>query len=424
MSGSQPQFKVVIVDSSKPRFQSLLELMSAQNLNVQFLPAAKEDEVQAIADLTPDIVLINLFVEGKSTLSAIRALKAKCETVKVIVLTAHNSINNIRETVKAGADDFVVEPLDPNIMMDRIRYQLQEKELFNPENLEESETSSSESDINPAFENLQSSFQLVYDCLRILSEVPQHHKALTKVLKDVGRSAHSPRVNLIEGELETSKGLVAASSDDDNLQDLDISLEKYPEVREVLLNSSIIYIRDITQNPLTADIQENVKSIKIASMLVIPIRHRSHTLGALSIRLSGEEGSREFSERQLKTYFMVALALGPKLAARKLLRKHKNASSTEPANEATPTTPAETVETPQAEAPPAEAAPLEAVAEETTPKEVTETAAPEPEQPEETAAEGESPSADELLAGLMAEQNDGEAESTEVADPTKTEPSE
>lgn len=403
---SQPQFKVVIVDSSKSRFQSLQELLSLQKLNVQFMPAATEDEIKALAAATPDIVIINLFVDGKSTLGAIRSLKNLCNSTKIIVLTAHNSINNIRESVKAGADDFVVEPLDPNVMLDRIRYQLQEKELFNPENLAESMQSKKEGDNNPAFDNLQSSFQLVYDCLRILSEIPQHHEALTKVLKDIGSSAKSPRVNLIEGDLETSKGLVAASSDDDNLQDLEISLEKYPEVREVLLNSSIIYIRDINQNPLTAEIKENVKSIKIASMLVIPIRHRSHTLGALSIRLSGEEGSTELTERQLKTYFMIALALGPKLAARKLLRKHRTSGSTQAA--------------PKVAKPEASEAPSK----------IQEVAAPE-EPLAEAPAEEAGPSVDELLEGLGADMETEEASaaptteaSSKGADPTKSEASE
>ena len=311
----QTAWRVVIIDASRNRFAKLLLSLEEAKIAVGYIPATEEAIVERAVELKPHIVLINLFLNGKSTLPTITRLKAALQNrgSRIIVITAHNSINNIRESVKAGADDFVLEPIDAQLMLQRIRYQLQEREFYNPEELNKS--TSSQSDTS----GLQEGFQLVYDSLRVLSEVTDHHEALTTVLSQVAELASSNRVNLIEGDLETSQGLVAASSDDPNLKDLKIDLEKYPEVREVLLNSNIVYIKDITTNPLTKGIQEQVKSIKITSLLVFPIRHRNHTLGSLNVRLAGETSA---SEKYIKTFYMVALALGPKLAARKLLRRH------------------------------------------------------------------------------------------------------
>ena len=72
-----------------------------------------------------------------------------------------------------------------------------------------------------------------------------------------------------------------------------------------------------TANPLTKDIQKNVKTISIASLLVFPIRARGDTLGVLSIRM-GADGL-AVSDKHLKTFYMVALCLASKVAARKLL---------------------------------------------------------------------------------------------------------
>ena len=308
------RYKVAIVDANKSRFQSLTTLLESQNLSITFIPGSSHDTtfVDTLAELAPDIILINLFLDGKSTLASIRKIKSRLAKSKIIVLTAHNSINNIRESVKAGADDFVLDPFEPQLMLDRIRYQLQERELFSPDTFESNAETSGDS--------AQANVNVIYETLRILSEVTTHHEAITSVLEVIASNANSNRVNLLEGDLETNKGMVAATSDDASLEDLPIDLEKYPEVREVLLNGNIIYIKDITQNPLTKDIQDQVKSIKITSLLVFPIRHRSNTLGSLNIRLAGGEG---ISERQLKTFFIIALALGPKVAAKKLLRKHK-----------------------------------------------------------------------------------------------------
>ena len=98
-----------------------------------------------------------------------------------------------------------------------------------------------------------------------------------------------------------------------------VSLEKYPEVREVLLNGNIVYIKDIAANPLTKDISRQVKSIEITSILVFPIRHRAETIGTLNIRL-GKDGL-TVSDKHLKTFYMIALALSSKVAARRLLKR-------------------------------------------------------------------------------------------------------
>jgi DNA-binding response OmpR family regulator len=310
-------WRVLIIDASRNRFGDLIRSLNESKIAVDHIPATEAHVVERACSFNPDIIIINLFLNAKSTLSTIRELKAALKTrgTRIIVLTAHNSINNIRESVKAGADDFVLEPIDTELMLQRIRYQLQDRQFYDPEELNKAATAKTSSDSAEVAEG----FQLVYDSLRVLSEITDHHEALTTVLSHVAKLASSNRVNLIEGDLETSQGYVAATSDDPTLKDLKINLEKYPEVREVLLNSNIVYIKDISQNPLTKGIQEQVKSIKITSLLVFPIRHRSHTLGSLNIRLAGETTA---SDRFLKTFYMVALTLGPKLAARKLLRRH------------------------------------------------------------------------------------------------------
>lgn len=311
---------IVIVDASKNRFSPLMKSMEDAKLKAEYISPNAPHYIERTLDLKPDIVMINLFLNGKSTLADIKELKKGLpggpREPKIIVMSAHNSINNIREAVKAGADDFVLEPINPAIMIQRLRYQLQDREFFKTEDfknpLPKAETPEDVS-------NAENNFQLLYDALRILSEITAPQEALSSVLVKVADLAKSNRVNLIEGDLESNEGFVAASSDDPNLSYLKIDLEKYPEVREVLLNGNIIYIKDVTQNPLTQDIQNQVKSIKITSLLVFPIRHRSLTLGSLNIRLAGEL---KITQRNLKTFYMIALALGPKLAARKLLRKH------------------------------------------------------------------------------------------------------
>lgn len=192
-------------------------------------------------------------------------------------------------------------------MLQRIRYQLQERDSYSPEDLRGEPT------------QVLAGFQLVYDCLRILAEVKDGHIAIHECLKKVAELSNSTRVNIVLGEIESGQAIISASSDDPKIENLNVDLEKYPEVREVLLNGSIIYIRDITANPLTKDIKQNVKTIQITSLLVFPIRYRKETLGTLNVRLGAD--AIDVSDKHLKTFYMVALSLASKVAAKKLLKK-------------------------------------------------------------------------------------------------------
>jgi transcriptional regulator with GAF, ATPase, and Fis domain len=243
------------------------------------------------------------------TLGLIREVKTATERqgTKIIVLTSQNSRENIMECIKSGASDFIIEPFDSRQLLQRVKYQLQDREAYSPDDLKAEPT------------QVLAGFQLLYDCLRILSEVRETHKSVFEVLKRLADISKSPRVNLILADVNTNLASVIASSDDESMNDKIVDLEKYPEVREVVLKNTIVYIKDITQNPLTKDIKKNLKDIDITSLLVFPIRHRSETLGTLAVRLSKD--GLEVSDKHLKSFYMIALCLAPKVAAKKLMKK-------------------------------------------------------------------------------------------------------
>ena len=304
--------RVMIVDNNKSRYAELSVALQAADIEILHC----DDRGSAVSNalqFQPDIVIINLFLNSGNTLSIIRELKGGLERqgTKIIVVTSHQSKDNIAECIKAGASDFVLEPFDPRLVLQRIKYQLQEREAYSPDDLRSEPT------------QVLAGFQLVYDTLRILSEIRETNRAIFEVLKRVAELSMSPRVNLVLADIATNSAQVIATSDDPSMENRDVDLEKYPEVREVTLKGSIVYVKDIMTNPLTKDIKASVKTIDIQSLLVFPVRHRQETLGTLSIRL-GKEGL-AVSDKHLKTFYMIALCIAPKVATRKLLLQKQKA---------------------------------------------------------------------------------------------------
>lgn len=302
------KLKVLILDNVKALVEEHIRALEAAGFEVHFSNDFKKSLGLAV-EIQPAIIITNLILEGQSTLSLIQEFSKRFEDkrCKIIVVTRQKSIANIREAVKSGAHDFLIEPVPTKLLLERLKYHLQDRETYRTEDIEKYDP-----------HDLKKAFNLVFQCANILSDKAQTHEAVFNCLKKMADFSKSTRINIIQADLESGEAAVVASSDNPEINFLQVDINKYPEVQEVLLNGSIVFIKDITQNPLTKNLQEQVKSIKMQSLLVFPVKHRGKIMGTMSIRL--EQANIDISEDQLKTYYIITLFLGPKIAAKKLMR--------------------------------------------------------------------------------------------------------
>ncbi|MFD2167523.1 response regulator transcription factor [Thalassotalea euphylliae] len=70
----------------------------------QLLPTAKT--------LTPDVVLLDMNIDGDSSIPMIGELRALLPASKIILVTGYASIATTVAAIKAGADDYLPKPID------------------------------------------------------------------------------------------------------------------------------------------------------------------------------------------------------------------------------------------------------------------------------------------------------------------------
>lgn len=102
--------RVVIVDDSLP-FRTSLTTLLAQHAEVQVVgdAASAEEALPLIAQLQPDLLLIDAVLPSLSGFDLTRRLKAASALPRVIILTL-SSLNGYRSAAfAAGADDFLVK---------------------------------------------------------------------------------------------------------------------------------------------------------------------------------------------------------------------------------------------------------------------------------------------------------------------------
>ena len=100
--------RAVIVDDS-PSVLKALSMILEEETNVQLIGTATDGyhAVRRVAELAPDLVLMDLQLPGINGLEATRQIKARSQAPSVIMLTADDTPACRAAARAAGTDDFV-----------------------------------------------------------------------------------------------------------------------------------------------------------------------------------------------------------------------------------------------------------------------------------------------------------------------------
>ncbi len=98
-----------------------------------------EDGLMMASSWEPDIVLLDLMLPGMDGLDACRQLKSNDTTSKipVIMVTAKGEESDIVLGLELGADDYIVKPFSPKVLVARIRAVLRRNRLLSDSKGEE-----------------------------------------------------------------------------------------------------------------------------------------------------------------------------------------------------------------------------------------------------------------------------------------------
>ena len=79
-------------------------------------------EAEAAAGAAPyDVMLLDLGLPRRDGLSVLRALRAKGNSIPVVIITARDAISDRVSGLDAGADDYLVKPFDLDELAARVR---------------------------------------------------------------------------------------------------------------------------------------------------------------------------------------------------------------------------------------------------------------------------------------------------------------
>src|SRR5688572_32823973 len=107
--------KVLVVEDEAYVRTSLGELLAACGYDVH-LEAGIEPGLRFMGRAPVDVVLTDLRMPGGSGLDLVREVRARFGAIPVLVLTGHGTVASAVECMKAGANDYILKPVDPDVL--------------------------------------------------------------------------------------------------------------------------------------------------------------------------------------------------------------------------------------------------------------------------------------------------------------------
>jgi DNA-binding response OmpR family regulator len=117
---------VLVVDDESSLRHTLTRILRQSGCEVT--SAADGFEALSLAATTHfDLVYLDIRLPGKDGVQTLRELRQQAPQLPVILLTAYGSLQTALEALRLGATDYLLKPIDPDVLVARTRIVLKEQ---------------------------------------------------------------------------------------------------------------------------------------------------------------------------------------------------------------------------------------------------------------------------------------------------------
>jgi len=180
--------KILIVDDDSGHLVSMKTIVGSWGYTVE--TADDGDVAVEIVKSNPmDLILMDVRMANMSGIEALKEIKAYNPTIPIIIMTAYSSVNSAVEAIKSGAYDYLIKPLDFEVLKLTI------------------ERASEHAGLRVENQALKEHLRSDYDLANIIGR----SQPMKKLLEMMSMVAPSEATVLITGDSGTGKELIARS---------------------------------------------------------------------------------------------------------------------------------------------------------------------------------------------------------------------
>ena len=123
--------KILVVEDERDVRLNIKELLEAEDFEVELAEDGNEGFKQA-NECNPDLIVCDIFMPGMDGIELLKLLQKDKNTASIpfIFLTAKAEMNDLREGMSLGADDYLTKPFRANDLLNAINARLTKKENY------------------------------------------------------------------------------------------------------------------------------------------------------------------------------------------------------------------------------------------------------------------------------------------------------
>ncbi len=128
-AGMTENHRILIVDDERPILLTLEALLGRRGYQVETAATASLG-LKLLRTKSPALVLLDLQLPDAEGLQTLDQIKTDFPNIQVIILTAHDSLNNAIESIKRGAFHFISKPYAPEELLSLVDKALEKQSLL------------------------------------------------------------------------------------------------------------------------------------------------------------------------------------------------------------------------------------------------------------------------------------------------------
>jgi two-component system, cell cycle response regulator len=257
--------KVLIIDKETFSRNTLKDSISGEHIVIE---AASEPEAISLAfTQQPDLILLDMEMSDEDGPDICVQLKESPSTkyIPLIILSSYEQKKDIINCLHAGAEDYMIKPINTSVLLARIDAHLRTKNYY--------------TDLD------NRDLLMLLELMEIISVTRNPRRILSVIVEKMVQAIDVSRCSIISIS-EGGDLVVKASSDLPPHQEIVLDLRKYPEIEKALSTQRPVVLQDINNNPLMESVKENIKGLSDSEIFVVPIVKKQNIIGTFFLRTS------------------------------------------------------------------------------------------------------------------------------------------
>ena len=117
---------IAILDDEEPVRIALGRLLHSAGFQIECFASGKQF-VESLSNRVPDCLVLDLHMSGLTGLDVLNLLITKKVRIPTVMITGHDMQNMKERALAAGADSYLIKPLDDSVLISAVQDSIEKK---------------------------------------------------------------------------------------------------------------------------------------------------------------------------------------------------------------------------------------------------------------------------------------------------------